>query len=660
MNIQSFSTNKIYAIFHLNLNFSLVDSQEHPKIIKTCYWPLLKLLEKNNKIKIGIECSGNTLSTINQIDKEFINKLKQFIKKGQIDFLASGLEQIISPLVPYQITLDNLRYGNNIYYQILGIKPKIAFLNEQTFSDGVIDLYIESGFKAVVIDWDNLPDQSKKINTPYHPAEIKTKTGSKILGIFISSIAMQQFRKAIFGELTQKQYLKWLKDILKKNSSQFFPIYGDDVEIYNYKPNSLNIRLIKKDQDDFKTMVNLLNKLLDLKYALVLPSELLLSKHQSLPINITDPSQTIRTKKQEKYNATRWAVCGRGNGKINRLCYRIHQKLNVSKNNTNHELLNKELITLWGSDFRTHTTEEKYQHLQNRLGWLSKEVKISNKSQELPIFNEDINPSNLRKIDHLETNAVKIKFWPQKGGVIEHLSFPKISNKPLCGTLHQGYYQQSSLQADWFTGHSIIRLKDNNTLTDLDRTEVFAPKNLDAYTEKIPVYVKLKMGFGEVVKKYSIYIDEPKIDIEKYFMFYNLEPLSFRIFNLTLNPEAFNLDTLFLATVNGGRSPEIFSLKNSQINQDEPVNLKISSHGCQGATTGWIAMGDAKKGLAVIYDPAENYSVPLIHFEKIDDTFFGRISTSIAESDETASHFYRGKFKFKATILGFKNIEEIL
>lgn len=661
MNSLNLSKTSLYAIFHANLNFSLIDEREYKRVINTCYWPLLEIVQRNKKAKIGFECSGNTLQKIDKLDRKLIKTLKRLIDSEKIEFLASGMEQIIAPLVPFQITLDNLKYGQDIYKKILGIDPKIAYINEQTFSDGIIDLYKEVGYETVVLDWDSLPDESKKLNSPYRPAIIKTQTGSEIVGIFISSIAMQEFRKVVFSELSQDRYLSWLKDTIKKNHISSFPIYGDDLEIYDYKPNSLNFNLDKKSVSDFDLIEKLLKKLLESKFDLILPSELIQKNKESMPTSITNANQTVRTKKQEKYNATRWAVCGRGNSKINTSCSKIFKNLNnLKKDKERFNLLNKELISLWGSDFRTHTTEEKYLEFQARLGWLIRESEKPAEKRDTSFFGDEFNSEEFQKIDKIETNCVKVNFWTQKGGVIESLAFPQISPKPLCGTLHQGYYQTSKLQADWFTGHTIIRLKDNNTLTDLENTDVLGPKNPKDYPIKIPIYAKVKIGSGEIVKKYSIYVNEPRIDIEKYFMFYSLEPLSFRNFNLTLFPESFDQDSMYLATINGGKTPEKFSLNNSIINQDELVNLKISSHGCQGATEGWVAMGDKEKGIAVISDLAENYCVPLIHFEKVDDTFFGRISTSVAESDETASHFYRGKFKFKTSVVGFKNLSEII
>lgn len=645
----------VYTIFHANLNFSLIDESEYLNVIENCYWPLLKILEKNGRLKFALELSGNTLSKVKQLDPKLIKALKRFIKKKRFQIIASGWEQVIGPLVPYQVTLNNLRLGQKTYKEILGVQPHIAYVNEQTFSDGLIDLYKEVGYKAIVTDWDNLPHESKQITTPYQPVLLESQTETKFPCIFISSVAMQQFRKVIFGETSENQYMKFLRETVKKDSLKFFPLYGDDLEIYDFKPNSLNFSLEKKGGRNFNSIQNLFSKLIKNKFGFILPDNVLDSVDKDKTIKLTDAEMTIRTKKQEKYNVTRWAVCGRSNSKINTLCFHIFKRLEEAKKipKNKREKLYKELVSLWASDFRSHTTENKLLDLQKRLGWLLKETE-SLVATGKKVQGENLNDTPFVKVEKFNTPSVSVKFWLQKGGVIESLVFPKISKKPLCGTLRHGYYQTSKLSADWFTGHTIIRLKDNSTVTDLEPIEFFAPKNIKKYKVKIPIVGRSKIGNGEVVKKYYVYINEPRIDIEKHFMFYSLEPLSFRNFNLTFIPDSFDMNSLYLSTVNGGKHSETFLLKGNSINQDEAVNLKVSSHGCQGATEGWIAIGDKDKSLVVSSELSEYYNVPLVHFEEVDNTFFARISTTIVESDETSNHFFRGKLTFKTTILGRK------
>ena len=560
---------------------------------------------------------------------------------------------------------------------------------------------------------------------------------------------MSQFRRTILGELSATKYFNFLNKTSK--GLKYFPLYGDDVEIYDFNPGSINLDVKAYNSKDFAKISSVLNKILSGgTFRFVLLGDLSVDK--STTTSLTDATLTVRTKKQEKYNSSRWAVCGRNNSRINTACYKIFSNLRMSENiltrrglPNDKQMLKSlfgELVHLWSSDFRSHTTEYKMAEFMADLGWTLREsedllarliqykgnfsntFKLKNGNNqdwengvfeqeiEFPagvsqgdlgveldgkrvvsqiedaefyndgsirraklvfmasvpknrdvsgrfIFGKEKNNYNFKKTNKVKTKSVSVNFWPQKGSTVESLVFPSISKHPLCGTLKQGYYLNPKLNADWFTGHTIIRNSDNAKLTDLESCELIAPLDIKKFPIRIPLMGKTKIGAGEVVKKYFVYVDEPRVDVEKHFYFYSLTPVSFRNFNLTLVPDSFDNESLYIATVNGGMNHEKFYLGETQINQSEMVNLKVSSHGCQGATNGWVAIGDSAKGVAVISKLNDYYSVPLIHYENSRDKFFGRISTTIAESDETAAHFFRGKFKLKNTILGYKKISEV-
>ena len=67
--------------------------------------------------------------------------VKTTYKKKKIEFVGSGFSQSIFPLVPYKVNYNNLKIGNEYYKSILGVKPKIALVNEQVFSISLVPIY---------------------------------------------------------------------------------------------------------------------------------------------------------------------------------------------------------------------------------------------------------------------------------------------------------------------------------------------------------------------------------------------------------------------------------------------------------------------------------------------------------------------------------------
>ena len=107
-----------FLFFHFNLFFSSVDKEQRKKIIKNCYYPILNITKEYN-IPINIEASARTLLEIKKIDKKLVGLIKNLLNEKRLYFVGSGFNQIIAPLVPYEVNKKNLQIGNYYYKKIL-------------------------------------------------------------------------------------------------------------------------------------------------------------------------------------------------------------------------------------------------------------------------------------------------------------------------------------------------------------------------------------------------------------------------------------------------------------------------------------------------------------------------------------------------------------
>ena len=163
---------KFYLIFHLNIFFSSISEKQRKEVINKCYWPLLMLVS-NQKIPISIELTGLTLEIINKLDKKFIKKLKKLIKEGFVTLIGSGYAQIIGPLIQKNINQDNLKVGKKIYKKLLDDNPKIALVNEQAFSKGLIKIYKDAGFEFAKSEKFRETDAIIRINRFFNITELE-------------------------------------------------------------------------------------------------------------------------------------------------------------------------------------------------------------------------------------------------------------------------------------------------------------------------------------------------------------------------------------------------------------------------------------------------------------------------------------------------------
>ncbi len=373
----------LYTVFHANLQYSSIPEDQYSAIIDLCYWPVISLLDKY-KISLGLEFPAYTLEKINQIDGTFLQILNNYRDKGKCEIIGSGYSQNIFPLIPCEANAKNLLLGNQIYRNYLGEDPKIAYVNEQVYSAGLPKLYIDAGYEALILDWHNsvassdFPDDYK-----YQTLWLKGIDQKAIKLIWNNSISFQRFQRYIQGEISIDEYLAYLMSHFSDEADRVFPLYASDWEIFNpdqdvsfNKEDPGNNEKIQRLDDLFASLESLA------EIDIISPSRILQLLPPKNEIQIGNTEFPITAKKQAKYNVTRWAVCGRDNARINAQCLQSFHRLSLietlskcldSNRRISTERINGnwfQLCYLWGSDFRSFTTEEKYLEFRNKMGFL--------------------------------------------------------------------------------------------------------------------------------------------------------------------------------------------------------------------------------------------------------------------------------------------------
>jgi hypothetical protein len=643
----------LYSIFHANLQFSSIPEFQYPAIVEKCYWPVLKMLDEYD-IALGFEFPAYTIEKINSIDKSFITELVKKCKAGKCEVIGSGYSQNIMPLIPAEVNQHNIEYGNRIYKKILGFVPDIFYLNEQVYSKGLVKVIKKGGYKATVLDWDNSQEYG---NYPseykYSPLILKGTDEQKIKLLWNSSIAFQKFQRYIKNEITLDEYMLYLKDRVSNTEDRTFPMYGSDWEIFNYSPGNSDILYKPFDhQGDLarlKKLFGRLEKEKDLK--IITPSTALKNKAAKDIVEVGFPQYPVVCKKQEKYNVTRWAVCGRDNTRINTQCYKIFKMLTSAK--ITGKKFWDELCSMFGSDLRTFITDWKFVDLRNRLGAL--EIAVAGKAKS----KEALSVKKKRAVIKIEgetiiTPNVIVELSSRRGGAIKKLTFPKVHDKHLAGTILHDYYDQISFSTDQYTGHTIIQEDGNKKSTDLETTQLIFPQDLAEHADRIPVICKIPIAGGDLWKTIFVHVNEPRVDIEYNFRFRDLLPYSFRCGMLTLNPEAFEKRTLRYSTLNGGYDIETYFLNGVKINETQTDDPRVSSSHCLGATGGWVDLSDDEKGITLVTDKSELYSAQLLHYEGTKNSYYCRIYNSLCETDDTTKQLWRGHSRFTVSFIGHK------
>ncbi len=662
------SSLNLYSVFHCNLSYSSIHEDDHKRVIHDCYWPLLEVHEKY-RVPFSIEMTGSTLLRIAEIDRTWVAKLKQIIEAGLSELQASGYAQIIGPLVPQRVNEKNLETGLNIYEEGLGLRPKIAYVNEQAFSSGLADVYIDAGFEAIIMEWNNVYSANKNFWNPewqYYPQYAISATGREIPVIWNNAVSFQRLQRYIHGEISSGDYISYLKTHTSEKTRSLC-MYGNDLEIINFRPGRYHAEAELEDHNEwrrYEKLIGTLNK--SDHYSFVLPGDTLSSRESTgfNKLQLSTPAQPVPVKKQAKYNITRWALTGRDDVRNNGACYGLYEMLErlTTRDDCCHKEIQecwKELCSLWGSDFRTHITDEKYSSFIKRQGILEYRLKKMNKSgSERPVSSCERKLRRVRTDGEahyvaVETPSVMLTVNSRRGMSIDSLVFREAGEIPLVGTLRQGYFNDISWGVDLYSGHVIVQPLSSSKVTDLEKvrvTEMVTQGNGFGSEGVTSLSSAVKTSLGSICKSIHVFPDRPKIELEYEFEWNGLKDSSLHAGIFTFNPEAFDEDSLYYATNNGGPE-EKYYLKGHEFDHSHPVmHSMITATHCLGATEGIVRIGDKDKALTIKTHRHPLAAQPMIQFYSVDDSFLLRLLYSLGEQDETSHWMWKGKSKWQVSI----------
>ena len=716
----------LFTAFHVNLAYSSIPPSHYGWVLDSCYWPLLDLC-KSLQVRMGIEFSGHTLRKLSDLDPLLIRTLKDLIQDGLIEPICGGEYQSIGPLMPSKDNLFNYKTGKETFRSLLGWDADLLYLPEQTFSRGLLDAIVKSGFKSVLLEWNNarrygalkFPDRFL-----YGCPQLVNPDSELLRIVWNHYVVSQKVQRYVFGDIPMDEVTSYLMMHASKGDGCLC-LYGSDLEVFGYYPgNSIQKEPQVADArwGRFKELVSRFHG----DYQFVLPSKIVDIYALEGKVEVGNASSPILCKKEPKYNPIRWAACGRGASQLNTECYRLSLEIEMLKNaeligSTEEARLRNLLAPCWASDYRTFTTEEKWDRAKFDIAQAkSAQIKIKEDiisklrltpheifllgtsevkrpqvydlevrfppktvlpgaqaevaGKPMPTQWEEVQRyrdgsirearlvvildpfscpyQKLSFVDQdMASEAIQSEFQPEfrndhinmcwnfrRGLCVDSASFPSVSNNPVFGTIRHGFFDTIDWDADFYTGG--VQLDNGHNLYhDLEPVE-----HVRCWSGPIRNIVEVKVPVGPVIqrKRYFIYHDFPRIDVEQSFLTKGTSSLAFRAGIVTLLPKGWNREKLALITQNGGESNEIYPLFGSKVTHSDPSKTGVSSSNCLGATSGWVAFSDGDKTLTISRDMMQNYTVPLIKYEEIGSHFFARVYHTLGERDETSLFTYRG------------------
>jgi hypothetical protein len=626
----------LYNFFHLNLAYSAIEKEDRPRVIKQCYWPLLRLARKRN-LPFGIELSGYTLEVIQALDPRWVEELASLVKDGPCELIGCGYAQVIGPLVPHEVTSANLRIGHAVYDQVLGVRARIALLNEQAYSSGLVPLYKEAGYDAIIMEWNNPAREHPEWSAEwrYLPQRAKGTGDSAISLIWNKSIGFQKFQRYAHGELELDELLNYVRSH-KGSSARAFPLYGNDVEIFDYRPGRYMTEATIHDEGEWLRINRLYEALQrepDMKF--IKTSEVLglgdLRGANQL-LQLTSAAQPIPVKKQDKYNIVRWAVTGRDDLGINTRCWRLYEGLKADLSAMDSDW--KELCYLWSSDFRTHITDKRWKAYLARLSDFEEKfsaVLLEDSSSGKSVGRQSLIHSRNGRFLEIEGKNLSLRLNCKKGLALDSFIDRAVSESALFGTLHHGYFDDIRWGADYYSGHLVFESPGLHKVTDLVPVE---PKVVET-DRGLEVSCVIATPLGQIAKSWMVDDESRKLTL-RYSIDWK-EPVvgSLRLGHVTLFPEALDSAQLQYKAHNGGREPESFSL-HSVVNHGTALSFLISAGQAIALTNGEVVISDDERKIKASIRKKQKSLIGMMVHQLVDRKSFTRFFFSALEHDDSS------------------------
>ncbi len=644
---------KTFSFFHLNLAYSAIGVEQRKDVIDRCYWPLLRLA-RARQLPFGIEASAWTLETIADIDPAWLAELRDLVTNGPCEFIGCGYAQVIGPLVPAEVNEANFRIGMQRYEDLLGLRPKIALVNEQAYSAGLVPLYRNAGYEALIMEWNNPARAHPEWDAEwrYLPQYACGTSDAMMPLIWNQSVSFQKVQRYVHGEMELDEYLAYVLSH-QGQATRAFPIYGNDVEVFDFRPGRYMTEAPLHAFGEWQridAMYAALQGHPDLE--MVPPSavlDLMDLTGAGNRLHLETAAHPVPVKKQDKYNLLRWAVTGRDDLGINTTCWRICEAMRASGTATESDWT--ELCFLWSSDFRTHITEARWADYRTRLARFNERWQLSEPVSLLPDEVEttstgDIEITRLGRFLEIKGKRFHLRLNCLRGLALESLIDHTVSDRALCGTVHHGYYDDIQWAADYYSGHMVFESPGRPKVTDLSPVEPVITWENGALLIK----GSIKTALGMVEKQWRVDEARGRVTLSYRLHWKNIDFGSLRLGYLTLNPEAFASSNLSYKTHNGGRDCESFSLVNGDFDHGSPVSFLISANQALGLTAGQLLIGDAAAIIGVEIDKSKRAAVGLVSHRKIQDSYLCRISFTLKELDDTSRGRHDTDYDFELSV----------
>jgi Glycosyl hydrolase family 57 len=146
---------KFIIALHANLNYSHLKPERRNFVCTESYGRIADLFNKEYPdSKWCFEASGFTMDHIAANTPDVLDKLRESFGKN-CEFVGSPYAHSILTNFPYEDGCKALQFAMETYQKHLGFTPTCGWNPEGAWRKDIPDMFKESGFESIIIDWDS-------------------------------------------------------------------------------------------------------------------------------------------------------------------------------------------------------------------------------------------------------------------------------------------------------------------------------------------------------------------------------------------------------------------------------------------------------------------------------------------------------------------------
>ena len=193
------------------------------RVQRNCYELLLRILEKHADLRVTLHFSGPLLTYWRENYPEFLERVKEIASRRNVEVLGGAFSEALLPLIPFEDRVEQLLRGRELVEEVLGVKPKGAWLAERVWDPSLPPVLRRAGYEYVVLD-DEVGYRAGLRGEDLHRAWVTEYSGYRV-GVFFIDAPLRY----MLPWRSQEEVLNYLAKF-KSPGGVRYALWGSDAE----------------------------------------------------------------------------------------------------------------------------------------------------------------------------------------------------------------------------------------------------------------------------------------------------------------------------------------------------------------------------------------------------------------------------------------------